>query len=143
MSFHLNSLRPPRDLILQSGPEPAIAGVNGMSHDGFSQCWMRPTPCSVGSCSLGLTASTAPSHKFSSASKDTGSRSEITAAKSENPNFLITPFCSLKLHVYLRTGNEVERRIYHFIKREEQKKKKKSICVKVYKEAFLLAVIMI
>lgn len=33
-----------------------------------------------------------------------------TAAKSENPNFLITPFCSLNLHVYLRTGNEAERR---------------------------------
>lgn len=48
-----------------------------------------------------------------------------TAAKSKNPNFLITPFCSLNLHVYLRTGNEAEKRIYHFIKGEEQKKKKK------------------
>lgn len=57
-------------------------------------------------------------------------------AKSKNPNFLITPSCSLNLHVYLRIGNEPERRIYHFIKGEEQGKKK-STCQSVYSSFFV------
>lgn len=56
-------------------------------------------------------------------------------AKSKNPNFLITPFCSLNLHVYLRIGNEPERRIYHFIKEKEQEKK--STCQGVYRSFFV------
>lgn len=50
-----------------------------------------------------------------------------TAAKSKNPDFLITPFCSLNLHVYLRTGNEAEKKNLPFHKRGGTKKKKKKV----------------
>lgn len=42
MSFHLNSPRPPRGLILQSGPEPTIAGVKGVGHSGSGERRVRP-----------------------------------------------------------------------------------------------------